>query len=421
MKILITTLSNGIRIISEDQKHLETTAVGFWVNAGSRNESKNLNGISHLLEHMAFKGTSKRSAQSIVEEIESVGGYLNAYTSKESTAYYARILKNDLEIAVDIIADILNDSTFSNHELEKEKNVIEQEIGQVKDTPDDIIFDHFYNVAFPEQPIGRSILGDTDQVKQFSRSDLISYMQKEYRGKRIVVSASGKVDHDTLVKLVDERMNNYPSEVNSNLEAANYQGGCFTELKDLEQAHILVGLPSVNYTHNNYFVSQIFSAVLGGGMSSRLFQEVREKKGLCYSIYSFASSYIDSGLFGVYAATGEDGVKELLPAIIEQIKGLIVKVPYNELQKAKSQLKSSLLMSLESASARCENLARQLIIHNKPILHSELINEIDNVDSNMLVDFGENMIFSGKPVIVALGPISQLEKYDKIIENFRSG
>lgn len=418
---MITNLPNGIRIISEDQEHLETTAVGFWVNAGSRNEPKNLNGISHLLEHMAFKGTNKRSAQSIVEEIESVGGHLNAYTSKESTAYYARVLKNDLEIAVDIIADILNDSTFDDSELKREKSVIEQEIGQMKDTPDDIIFDHFYNVAFPEQPIGRSILGDTDQVKQFSRSDLISYMHKEYRGKRIVVSASGKVDHDNLVKLVDERMNNYPSEINSNIEAANYQGGYFTEIKDLEQAHVLVGLPSVNYTHKNYFVSQVFSTVLGGGMSSRLFQEVREKKGLCYSIYSFASSYIDSGLFGVYAATGEDGVKELLPAIIDQIKSLIVKITDDELQRAKSQLKASLLMSLESASARCESLARQLIIHNRPIPHTELIKEIDKVDSNMLINFGESMIFSEKPVIAALGPVSQLEKYDKIIENFRSG
>ena len=411
----LTELRNGLRVISEDQPHLETTAVGLWVDAGSRNESKFSNGVAHLIEHMAFKGTQTRNAVDIAEEIEAVGGHLNAYTSREHTAYFARVLREDLPLAVDIIADILQNSIFDSDELAREQEVVVQEIGQAKDTPDDMIFDHFQAAAYPDQPIGRSILGEVENVRCFSRSDLFTYMNSQYQAQRMVVSASGRVDHDLLTELVGEKLGEYPSSNPPELVPASYCGGNYREDSKLEQVHLVIGFPGLSYQDADYFAGQVLSVLLGGGMSSRLFQEIREKLGLCYAISAFSSSYIDSGLFGVYAGTGESQIGKLVPAIVNQVVDATESINEDEIQRSKAQLKAGLMMSLESPSARCEQLARQLLIYDRSIPTSELIAEVEKVDGKQLNNLANRLIESGNPVVAAMGPLSQLENYETTV------
>ncbi|MDC0074493.1 insulinase family protein [Alphaproteobacteria bacterium] len=414
----ITILQNGIRVVSEHHSHLHTTAVGIWVNVGSRNESSNLNGISHLLEHMAFKGTSSRSALDIVNQIESVGGHLNAYTSRENTAYYARILKDDIELAVDILSDIIKNSTFQESELNKEISVIEQEIAQCNDTPDDIIFDHFQHTAFPEQSLGRPILGKMKVLNSLDRKKIITYMKQEYTPERIVISASGYIKHDLLVSLINDRLNNISSKPSSNFQPGKYFGGDYREVKELEQSHILIGFPGVSYGDIDYYTSQLFSIILGGGMSSWLFQEIRENLGLCYSISAFSTSYTDTGLVGIYTGTSKENINRIFPAISSLVVRMKEKVTNEELNKAKSQLKASLMMSLESSSSRCENFARQLLIFDKLISTNEIISKIDSINIKMIKNFSENMLKSKRLTLAAIGPVSSMDEYSNISEMF---
>ena len=414
----ITTLENGLRVISEDMPHLETAAVGVWVDAGARNEGRAANGISHLLEHMAFKGTQRRSAQAIAEEIENVGGHINAYTSREQTAYFARVLKDDVALAIDIIADILQYSTFDAEELSREQAVVIQEIGQTRDTPDDVVFDNFQEKAFPDQPVGRSILGTPEGVSGFRREALISYMSDHYRGPRMVLSAAGRVDHDALVTQAEDVFAGLPSDGNCAREPARYEGGEHREERELEQVHFVAGFGGISYDDPDYYVSQVFSSILGGGMSSRLFQEIREKRGLCYAIYSFVSSYVDGGLFGIYAGTGEAEVPELIPAICEETMKILAHVEEDEVVRARAQLKAGLMMSLESPSSRCEQFARQLLIYGRPLPVSEIIEKVEAVDAAALRRFAERILGGSAPTIAAIGPIGRLESYDTFAARF---
>lgn len=416
----ITTLENGLRVVCEDMPHLETAAVGVWVDAGARNETQAVNGISHLLEHMAFKGTERRSALAIAEEIENVGGHINAYTSREQTAYFARVMKDDVRLAVDIIADILQFSTFDQEELERERAVVIQEIGQTRDTPDDVVFDDFQETAFPDQPIGRSILGTPEGVSGFGREALMGYMAEHYHGPRMVLSAAGRVDHDDLVDQAQEAFAKLPSEGTVSREAARYNGGEHREARDLEQVHFLAGFDGVPYEDPDYYVSQVFSAVLGGGMSSRLFQEIREKRGLCYSIYSFASSYVDGGIFGIYAGTGEAEVQELIPALSEETAKMAGAVSDDEVARARAQLKAGLMMSLESPSSRCEQFARQLLIHGRTLTTAEIIAEVEAVDAAALRRFAGRILGGPAPTMAAIGPIGRLESYAAFAARFGS-
>ncbi len=414
----VTKLSNGIRIISEKEKQFETISLGIWIDVGSRNEPEHLNGISHLLEHMAFKGTKNRSSKQIAQEIENVGGYFNAYTSKENTAYYVKILKKDLVLAVNILIDILINSIFEEIELEKEKDVIKQEIGQSKDTPDDIIFDYFQSVAFPNQPMGRSILGTSENIKKFTRDSLIDYLNSEYSSKRIIFSASGNVNHNELVSLIFKQLGNYPVNKSVKYDKANYVGGEYRENRDLEQVHIVLGMEGVSYKDKHYFPSQIFSSILGGGMSSKLFQEIRENKGLCYSVYSFAWSYIDTGLVGVYAGTSQNHVKDLIPSVIEEIQKMTNNISEEDIDRAKAQLKASIIMSQENTSSRCENAARQLIIHKRTVPNSEIMSKIDSVDKKAVLNFTRDILIEGLPVFSAIGPVKKIEDFEKIVDRF---
>ncbi|MFP6729861.1 MAG: pitrilysin family protein [Alphaproteobacteria bacterium] len=413
--VQVTTLANGLRVASADMPGLESAAVGVWVNTGARNETLELNGVSHLLEHMAFKGTKRRNALAIAEEIESVGGHLNAYTSREQTAYIARVLKGDIPLAVDLLADILQHTTMPEDELAREREVVIQEIAQVHDTPDDMVFDQFQETAFPDQPIGRSILGTVDKVGGFSRRALMGYMDAQYSAENMVVVAAGRVDHDEFVSLVGAAFDSLPPATHGSVDPATYRGGDERNQRDLEQVHLIVGFNGVPFGDSIFFAEQVMSTVLGGGMSSRLFQEVREKRGLAYSVFSFATSYVDSGLFGIYAGAGESHIGELMPVICDEVAKIAISVGDDEVDRARAQIKASLLMSLESPSSRCEQIARHMHIYGRPMPPDEIIEQIDAVDSNAVTAAAGRLLRCGRPTVTALGPISGLESYDSVV------
>ena len=419
MSARVTTLPSGLRVVTEDMPWVETVSLGVWVDVGTRNEPAEINGVAHLLEHMAFKGTERRSARLIAEEIENVGGHLNAYTSREQTAFYAKVLKEDVPLGVDILSDILQHSTFDADELERERTVIIQEIGQAADTPDDVIFDRFQECAYPGQAMGRPVLGEAEIIKTIGRDAVAGYMNQHYAADRMVLSGAGALDHDRLVDLAERAFTDLPAYRGEPVEAARYRGGDQREDKDLEQVHLVLGFPGVSYADDDYYVASTLSTILGGGMSSRLFQEIREKRGLVYTVYSFASSYADGGIFGVYAGTGENEVEELMPVLCDEIVKSADTMTEAEVARARAQLKASILMGLESTSARCEHVASQLLIYGRPIEVPELVRKIDEVDLGAVRRLAKR-VFAGAPTFTALGPIAKVEGFDRILDRLKT-
>jgi predicted Zn-dependent peptidase len=404
MSVDVTRLANGFRVATDRMDHVETAAIGVWVGIGARHESPKINGISHMLEHMAFKGTERRSAEAIVNEVESVGGQINAYTSRENTAYYLRVLADDVPLAVDILADILRHSIFDAGELERERAVILQEIGQCTDTPDDLVFDQFQEAAYPSQAIGRSILGTADNVRGLDRAALADYMAAQYGADRMVLAASGKVDHQALVRLAEDAFGGLGALGGAEAEPAQYLGGHHAEQRELEQLHLVLGYDGLAYDDPDFYTMGALSSLLGGGMSSRLFQEVREKRGLVYSIYTFNTAYRDGGLFGLYAGTGPDEVRELMPVVLDQLAAVGGTVTEEEIARVRAQLKSSLLMAMENTRARAERLGQHMLIFGRPIPLAEIVDRIDAVDS-AAIDRLASKVFTGAPTLAALGPV----------------
>jgi predicted Zn-dependent peptidase len=412
-------MDNGITVVTDGMPHLASATVGVWVSTGSRHENRSENGISHLLEHMAFKGTTSRSAVQIAEEIENVGGEVNAATSVESTSYYARVLAGDVPLAIDILADILQDSVFDPEELSREKHVIGQEIGAALDTPEDLVFDHFQEAAFPEQPIGRPILGSVETVDRFSADDLRAYLARQYTGPQTVVAAAGKVEHDEIVGLVRARFSAYSGSDGPQEAEAVYHGGERREERDLMEAQIVLGFPGASYHADDYMTAQIASSVLGGGMSSRLFQEIREKRGLCYSVYSFHWGYRDTGVFGISAATGETDAAALVETTLDELERAIGGITEAEVARARAQLRAGLLMTLESPAARAGQIARQLMFHGRPLPLDELAARIAAVTPTMVSDFLARMVTEGLPTLAAIGPIGDVPRLDAISTRFK--
>ena len=470
----VSTLPNGLRIVTDQMDGVETASLGIWVDVGTRDEPAEINGVAHLLEHMAFKGTERRSARAIAEEIETVGGHLNAYTSREHTAYYARILKDDVPLAVDLLSDILQNSVFDAEELTRERTVILQEIGQALDTPDDLIFDHFQECAYPAQGLGRPVLGQEEIIRSIPREAIAGYMHEHYGASRMVLSAAGAVDHDMLVELAAARFGGLGDPPAIRPEAAHYVGGDRREEKDLEQVHLVLGFPSVGFDDPDYYAAQLLSTLvgggmssrlfqeirekrglvytiyafgaaykdgglfgiyagtgglsvrderryalslldtmLGGGMSSRLFQEIREKRGLVYTIYAFGAAYKDSGIFGIYAGTGEDEVEELMPVLCGSLVETADTLTEAEIARTRAQLKASLLMGLESSSSRAEHYANHMLIYGRPQASAEIVRQIEAVDQAAVARVARR-IFAGAPTFTALGPIGKVEGFDRI-------
>ncbi len=418
MNVRLSRLSSGLAIVTHDMSHLQSAALGVWVGAGSRSEREEEHGISHLLEHMAFKGTRTRTAADIAEQIEAVGGELNAATSVEATSYYARVLKQDVALAFDILSDILCNSIFDPGELAREQHVIVQEIGAAFDAPEDRIFDLFTEAAYPTQPIGRTILGTPETVRATSSDMLRAYLDRHYHGPSIVVSAAGAVDHDALVALAGDRLGALAASRGPEPTRARYLGGDRREARDLMETQIMVGFEGRPYASESFYTAQILAAIIGGGMSSRLFQEVREKRGLCYSIYAFHWSFADTGMFGVHAATGTDDVGELMPVILGELERAAHDINEAELGRARAQLKAGLLMSLESPAARAGQLARQVLIFGRVIPIDELVAKVDAITVSEVRKLAGEFISGSSPSLAAVGPLDGLIPHDKLAERF---
>lgn len=320
MEIKQSTLKNGLRIITAERPQIETVSLGVWVNTGAAAESEADNGISHFIEHMVFKGTKKRNSLQISEDIENVGGATNAYTSRHFTCFYAKMLKDDLELATDVICDFITDPTFDAAEMSKEKEVVVQEIKQSADAPDDLVFDYFQEAAFPNQASGRTILGTPEHVRGFNKERMLNYMRTHYTADNMVAAAVGRVDHDKFVKMVEERMNTLPAHADFAEDPQYYVGGGRVECKDIEQTHLVLGFKGASYMDEDYYNYSVLSTIFGGGMSSRLFQEIREKRGLVYTINSFNQALKHAGVFGIYAGTTPKELEELLPVVADEIK-----------------------------------------------------------------------------------------------------
>ena len=400
--VSIEKLNNGITVATDSIENFETVSIGLFVNVGSVNESEKQTGISHFLEHMAFKGTSTRSALQISCAIESVGGYINAYTSKEVTAFHAKVLKDDVKLAVDIITDIIQNSTFDAEEFAKEQGVIIQEIRQLNDAPDDYVFDMFQAQCFEAEKLGTQILGSEENILSYKPQDLDMYLKTKYSTDKMILSASGKISHAKLVDLA----NNFTTKMTKfDIEPVAkqvYKGGFSFKQKDLEQTHLIFGFEGVSHTDECKYELTILSAILGGGMSSRLFQEIREKRGLAYSVFSFCTSYRDTGTFGVYAACEDSKAEEVVKLTIAEFEKIQNSIAEEELNKAKMQLKASLMMGLESSSTRMERMANQHIHLGRIVEPSEIVEKIEAISVDSLKKLSAKM-FNTKPTLALIG------------------
>ena len=423
MSVECTRLASGLTVVTETMPHLESVALGVWIRSGSRDETAGEHGIAHLLEHMAFKGTDKRSARQIAEEIENVGGEVNAATSVETTSYYARILKDHVPLAIEILADILTNSVLDETELHREKHVILQEIGAAMDTPDDVVFDKFSSTAFRDQTIGRSILGTPDTVQSFTPDQIRKYLKRNYTAEKMIIVAAGAVDHAELVRLVEDGFAGIPAspDVMPQEKTALYTGGEYREKRDLMDVQLLIGFEGRAYHARDFYASQILANVLGGGMSSRLFQEVREHRGLCYSVYALHWGFSDTGVFGIHAATGEEDIPELVPVILDELHKVAERVDESEIERARAQFRAGLLMAHESPAARASQIARQMLLYGRPIPNDELMERLANITPQRLTDLSGRLFFDTPVTLSAVGPLDKLMALEEIGSGLATG
>ncbi|RUS58558.1 insulinase family protein [Pseudorhodobacter sp. E13] len=412
----LTTLPNGFRIVTEAMPGLKSASVGIWITAGGRHERLEQNGIAHFLEHMAFKGTEKRSSLQIAEEIEDVGGYINAYTSREMTAYYARVLENDVALALDVIGDIVLNPVFDPKEIETERHVILQEIGQALDTPDDIIFDWLQEACYPDQPFGRTILGPAERVSSFTRDDLTGFVAEHYSPDRMILSAAGAVDHDAIVAQAEALFGARKAVGGGLIQPATFKGSERREVKTLEQVHFALAFDAPSYLAPNVYDAQIYAMALGGGMSSRLFQKIREERGLCYTIFAQSGAYEDAGQITIYAGTSEAEIADLTRLTVEELKRAADDMSEAEVARARVQLKAGMLMGLESPSSRAERLARLLHIWGRVPTPEEAVAKIDAVTTADVRAYAAEMV-TADAAVALYGPLGDAPG----LEDIRAG
>lgn len=414
----VSELECGLIVVTDPRPSFETASLGVWIGTGSRHERDDQHGLSHLLEHMAFKGTATRSAKQISEEIERVGGELNAATSVEQTAYFARVLGEDCGLAFEILADILTHSTFDPEELEREKAVIVQEIGAVEDTPDDMVFDLFSAAAFPGQPIGRAILGTRETVGGFNRAAIADYLDSHYVTGASVVAAAGAVDHDEIVAYAQTHFGGFERKRPPDCPAAAYRGGEARDKRRAEQAHLVIGFEGRSFKADDVYAALVFANAVGGGMSSRLFQEIREERGLAYSINASHWSMSDTGLFSIYAGTDGKDVPELCKVALDGLARAAHDLDEDEIARARAQMKVSLFAALESSSARAEQMARQILAHGRLTSREEALAKIDAVDVAAARAAGQAML-RGPATLAAVGPVAKAPDPARIAERLK--
>jgi predicted Zn-dependent peptidase len=411
-----TILSNGLTVLSFAKDDVSSIAIEIWVKVGSRYESLPLNGIAHFIEHMNFKGTSKRNAKQIAEEFDAIGGYLNAYTSKEHTVYSAKILKEFLPLAVDMLADIMFNSIYDEQEIEKEKNVVLQELAQTKDNPDETVFECFSAAAFTDQAVGRTILGSEENILSFDKNTVTDFVHKHYIAPKIIISAGGNLDHQQLVKLVTEKFNPFPSQEVIKSEKAIYTGGSKLELdSELAQLHLIIGYEGVTLNSKDYYTLEMLASILGGSISSRLFQEIREKRGLVYSISSFCQYYLDAGVFGIYLSASSQKQQEIISLLSEEIQKITQDITQEEIDRCLAQVKSSLYMSRETADSWVSILASNYSCYGRYIPRDEVWNGYANITIEKLQKLAKEIFTKEKQItLAALGEIKHLPDYQQI-------
>ena len=405
MTIREHSLANGLRVITETMPGVASAALGVWIGAGGRHETEAENGVAHFLEHMAFKGTETRSALDIAVAIEDVGGYLNAYTSRETTAYFARVLGEDVPLGLELIGDILCNPRFEEKDVETERSVILQEIGQALDTPDDIVFDWLQEAAYPGQAFGRSILGAAERVKAVDAAALRRFVETHYAPERMVVAAAGDVDHDAIVRQAERIFGHLKARQTPETPPARFRGLEKRVEKPLEQAHFTLALEAPDWHDDALYAGQVFATLLGGGMSSRLFQEARENRGLCYTIFAQASAHEDTGMLTVYAGTGAEELKGLAELVADEVARAAEAADEAETARARAQLKAGLLMGLESPFGRCERLARSLLIWDRVWPTEETVARIEAVGAAAAREAGARMA-SAMPATALYGPVA---------------
>ena len=410
-----TILDNGLTIVSLNKEDISSVAIEIWVKVGSRYESKSLNGLAHFIEHLNFKGTAKRSAKQIAEEFDAIGGYLNAYTSKEHTVYSAKILKEFLPLAVDMLSDIMFNSIYDSEELEKEKNVVLQELAQTKDNPDDLVFEYFSENCFKNQAIGRSILGEESNILSFNRDQVLEFIHQHYIAPKIIISAAGNLNHEDLVLLIKEKFKPFSGDNITDHETAVYSvGHRFENSPELAQLHLVIGYEGIAIKSEDYYTLEMLGNIFGGSISSRLFQEIREKRGLVYSVGSFSQYYVDTGIFGVCASLSSEKIEEFLSVLSEEINKITFNINQHEVDRCLAQVKSSLHMSRETADSWVSILASNYSYYNRYVPREEIWNGYAQVTIEKLHILAKKIFSNSKPITIsALGNIKNLPNYQK--------
>lgn len=416
MEIKQSTLKNGLRIITAERPQIETVSLGVWVNTGAAAESEADNGISHFIEHMVFKGTKKRNSLQISEDIENVGGATNAYTSRHFTCFYAKMLKDDLELATDVICDFITDPTFDAAEMSKEKEVVVQEIKQSADAPDDLVFDYFQEAAFPNQASGRTILGTPEHVRGFNKERMLNYMRTHYTADNMVAAAVGRVDHDKFVKMVEERMNTLPAHADFAEDPQYYVGGGRVECKDIEQTHLVLGFKGASYMDEDYYNYSVLSTIFGGGMSSRLFQSIRERSGLCYSIYTFTTPHQDTGLMSIYTGLGEETERRALERILQELHQFCEDGPaQDEISRTREQAKTTLLMGLESTGTRMMTIGRSELIRGEVSKIEDVLAGYDSVTRDDILELARRIFDPAQASLAVVGNPGAEDEYRELL------
>lgn len=403
-----TVLNNGVRVITESLPHVYSVSLGIWVESGSREENSSNNGISHFIEHMLFKGTENRSAFEIAREVESVGGTINAFTSREYTFFYAKVLKEHLRLASEILCDIFLNSLFDEGEVEKEKDVVCQEILMIEDNPEDHIHDFLYTTIWPNNSLGMPVQGRQETVRSFTRDSVCDYFTSPFNKAGIIIIAVGNVDHDEILSIFSDPFDSSKfTKEGVRKKKPEQSRGIFVQKRDIEQVHLCIGMPGPGKRDSHRYPAFVLNAILGSGMSSRLFQEAREKRGLVYSIYSSVSTFGDSGMFKIYAGTTPNKVADLMSVIADVLADIRKSdLTDGELGRAKEQIKGNLLINFESTDFRLTRLASNEMYFGRHIPPDEVSRQIDEVTKGDVLDFGHNVLREDRTVVAAIGNIS---------------
>ena len=412
-----TLLPNGIKIISQKTPHIRSVSMGVWVNVGARDESDRENGLSHFIEHMIFKGTARRSAYQIAKEFDAVGGHTNAFTSMEHTCYHAKVLDNHMETMVDILTDIFLNSTFDPQEVERERPVICQEIGMLEDAPEDYVHLLSGHNFWGDHPLGRSILGTRENILNFDSPIIKDFFHRFYHPERIVVAVCGNVDHQRLLELVAPTFGGIVSDQNlPERHAPEISPGMRIHFRELEQVHVCLSTPGLSITDPRRFALSLLNSLLGGNMSSRLFQEIRERRGLAYSVYSYIGSHVDSGMFGIYAGIHPDNVQQTIELIVQEMNA-ICRTPITaaELQDAKEFTKGNLILATESVDNQMVRLAQNEIHFNEYIPLESVIEHIEAVTAEEIQELARTLFISEQSGVTLLGQVDDKTDFKSLV------